>query len=60
MKETIAFTIKFKCPSNATIGDCIEYIKTALIAECGSRNPDTDPMFYFDRDSLTVTKNKGE
>lgn len=55
-KPTVTFRIEFELPSGATKADCVEYIETALKAECGSRDPDTDPMFNFNRQSLVVRR----
>lgn len=53
-RRPVAFHVEFDLPPNATLTQAREYIETALLAECGIRNPDTDPMAHFNRLSLEV------
>lgn len=60
MTRKIAFLVEFDMPRSSTVAQCREYIKTALLAECGLRNPDRDPMSDFPRTSLAVSELKTE
>lgn len=54
MGRIVAFHVEFELPSGASVADCVDYIESALLTECGMRNPDRDPMARFNRQSIEI------
>jgi len=56
MKNTdkIQFAVELERPEGATDQILKKYIETAVSVECGCRNPEEDPMYHLDRNSVKV------
>lgn len=54
MPNPRTFLVEFELPSGASVPDAIDYIESALQSECGFRDPKSDPMFNFKRESVKV------
>jgi hypothetical protein len=53
-RKRIVFTVSFELPSGATPAAAKEYVKSALLTECGFLRPE-DPMSEFNRETVSVT-----
>lgn len=59
-----SFIVSFEVPQNATIQDCVDYIRDSVTTWCGSLRPEgaydeSDPgdtMRYLDTNSIRVKK----
>ena len=48
------FIVTVDVPEGVTITEMAGYIHGAVRVEAGSLNPDEDPLFYLDRESINV------
>ena len=55
MARKVSFQVTFDLPDGATVSDARDYVRNALLSECGGLHPD-DPMFYLHRRSVSVNK----
>lgn len=58
-KKLVKFVVEVELPEATCTEDVKEYIELAVKTECGCLNPETDPMFHLNRDSVKVMNYKG-
>jgi hypothetical protein len=54
MDKIKQYVVEIKAPDNANDNMIKEYLKTAISLECGCRNPEEDPMYHLDRESVKI------
>jgi hypothetical protein len=49
------FRVKIVLPGDMTVFEMRNYIEEAITTWCGSKNPEEDPVFDLDRESVHVS-----
>lgn len=48
------YAVELQVPEGACDEDVKQYLETAIKTECGCRNPDEDPMYNLNRNSVKI------
>lgn len=54
-RSRVRIAVSFEIPEGASKEECLTYVVDAVTTMCGSYNPDTDPMFNLERESIQAS-----